>query len=161
MIRMTVKKLNRSAALLLLLSIAGCARIEENQPAVAVNSQNQTMTKPTPREDFERDKNLQAESDALLPLFDNMPPVPVYLKDEPILKAGTNTEKGSAYTHCYESEKPAIFVKKIFYQKANRNRLVNALKHELTHAWLCRKRQMSGHDEQFRRKFKQVGGFGN
>src|SRR4051812_32340751 len=47
----------------------------------------------------ERDDNLQAEMDALLSLFDQMPPVPVYLKDEPMLKAGTNTERGAAYTH--------------------------------------------------------------
>jgi hypothetical protein len=165
MIYTALKKLNRLFGFMLPLLLFGCARIEQNQPVAADNSQNQTVnqivTKPTPREKFERDKNLQAESDRLLPLFDNMPAVPVYLKDEPILKSGTNTEKGSAYTHCYESEKPAVFVKKIFYQKASRKRLVNALKHELTHAWLCRKRQMSGHDEQFRRKFKQVGGFGN
>jgi hypothetical protein len=110
---------------------------------------------------FEHDDNLQAEADALLPLFDNMPPVPVYLKDEPFLKTGTNTEKGAAYTHCYSRELPTIFVKKIFYQKTNRKQLVNLLKHELTHAWLCRQQLMSGHDANFRKKFKQVGGFGN
>jgi len=112
-------------------------------------------------EEFQRDNNLQAESDALLSLFDAMPPVPVYLKDEPMLKTGTNTETGAAYTHCYSQEFPTIFVKKIFYQKANRKQLVNLLKHEMTHAWLCRQQLMSGHDENFRRKFKQIGGFGN
>jgi hypothetical protein len=111
--------------------------------------------------ELERDDDLQAESDVLLPLFDAMPPVPVYLKDEPMLKTGTNTETGAAYTHCYGQELPAIYVKKIFYQKANRKQLVNLLKHEMTHAWLCRQRLMSGHDENFRRKFKQIGGFGN
>ncbi|HEX8736543.1 MAG TPA: SprT-like domain-containing protein [Pyrinomonadaceae bacterium] len=116
---------------------------------------------PVSVEEFERDNNLQAESDALLSLFDAMPPVPVYLKDEPMLKTGTNTETGAAYTHCYGHERPTIFVKKIFYQKANRKQLVNLLKHEMTHAWLCRQRLMSGHDENFRRKFKQIGGFGN
>ncbi|HEX9961226.1 MAG TPA: SprT-like domain-containing protein [Pyrinomonadaceae bacterium] len=111
---------------------------------------------------FEHDRNLQAETDALLSLFDNMPPVPVYLKDEPILKSGTNTERGAAYTHCYSQELPTIFVKKIFYQKTNRKQLVNLLKHELTHAWLCRQRSMSsGHDASFRQKFTEVGGFGN
>lgn len=110
---------------------------------------------------FEHDDNLQAEADALLPLFDEMPPVPVYLKDEPMLKTGTNTERGAAYTHCYSRELPTIFVKKIFYQKTNRKQLVNLLKHELTHAWLCRRQLMSGHDANFREKFKQVGGFGN
>jgi hypothetical protein len=116
---------------------------------------------PVSGEEFERDNQLQAESDALLPLFDAMPPVPIYLKDEPMLKTGTNTETGAAYTHCYGQEIPTIFVKKIFYQKANRKQLINLLKHEMTHAWLCRQRLMSGHDDNFRRKFKQIGGFGN
>lgn len=111
---------------------------------------------------FDSDKNLQAAADALLSLFDNMPPVPVYLKDEPILKSGTNTERGAAYTQCSRQALPTIFVKKIFYQKTNRKQLVNLLKHELTHAWLCRQRAMSvGHDAAFREKFTQVGGFGN
>lgn len=114
-------------------------------------------------ERVERDDKLQAETDALLPLFDKMPQVPVYLKDEPFLKqGGTNTERGAAYTHCDRDEFPSIFVKKIFYQKANRKQLINALKHELTHAWLCRQRLMSvGHGPLFRRKFSQVGGVGN
>ena len=111
---------------------------------------------------FEHDKKLQAETDALLSLFDKMPTVPVYLKDEPILKSGTHVEIGAAYTQCYRGDFPIIYVKKIFYQKANRKQLVNALKHELTHAWLCRRGQMSvGHGDAFRRKFAQVGGFGN
>jgi hypothetical protein len=115
-----------------------------------------------PGDNFEHDENLQAEADALLPLFDGMPKVPVYLKDEPILKSGTHTETGAAYTHCYPREFPNIFVKKIFYQKANRIQLVNALKHEMTHAWLCRRRQMSnGHGSLFRQKFSEAGGFGN
>ncbi len=110
---------------------------------------------------FERHDNLQTEADALLPLFDNMPPVPVYLKDEPVIKSGSNTERGVAYTNCESNEHPTIFVKKTFYQNANSKQLTNILKHELTHAWLCRQRQMSGHDEQFREKFREVGGFGN
>lgn len=113
-------------------------------------------------ENFETDDNLQATTDALLPLFDNMPRVPVYLKDELLLKTGTNTERGAAYTHCYRNESPAIFMKKVFYQKANRLQLSNALKHELTHAWLCRQQLMSvGHGAAFREKFIQVGGVGN
>jgi hypothetical protein len=111
---------------------------------------------------FDHDENLQTETDALLPLFDQMPTVPVYLKDEPILKSGTNTERGVAYTNCETSESPTIFIKTIFYQKTNRIQLVNILKHELTHAWLCRQNLMSArHDDRFRQKFSQVGGFGN
>ena len=111
---------------------------------------------------LDHDDKLQAETDALLALFDKMPRVPVYLKDELIQKSGTNTEKGSAYTYCYGQTRPTIFVKKIFYQKTNRKQLVNALKHELTHAWLCRQGLMSvGHNDVFRQKFKQVGGIGN
>ena len=110
----------------------------------------------------ERDDNLQAEADALLNLFENIPSVPVFLKDEPILKSGTNTETGIAYTQCYEQDFPVIFVKKGFYQKANRKQFINALKHELTHAWLCRRGEMSeGHSAKFRRKLSEVGGFGN
>jgi hypothetical protein len=87
----------------------------------------------------ERDAKLQADADALLPLFGNMPPVPVYLSDEAIDRnSGSNTEKGIAYTHCFDHETPAIYVKKSFSQTTNRKQLTNALKHELTHAWLCR-----------------------
>ncbi len=90
-----------------------------------------------------------------------MPSVPIFIKDEPITKNGTNTERGVAYTVCENYENPTIFVKKVFYQKANRKQRVNILKHELTHAWFCRKRISAGHDAGFREKFKHVGGFGN
>jgi hypothetical protein len=110
---------------------------------------------------LESDNQLQVEADALLPLFENMLPVSVYLKDEPTIKSGTNTERGVAYTTCDNYETPLIVVKKNFYNKANRKQLVNILKHEMTHAWLCRQNLMSGHDERFRRKFAEVDGFGN
>ncbi len=110
---------------------------------------------------FDVDENLQAETDALLSLFDQMPSVRIKIKEEPILSSGTNTERGVAYTNCENHGFPTIFVKKIFYQKANRKQLTNILKHELTHAWLCRQQLMAGHDERFREKFTQVGGFGN
>ena len=126
----------------------------ENQPFGGDESLN-----PAPQ--FESNDKLQTEADALMPLFDNMPPVPVYLKDEPVIKSGSNTERGVAYTHCERHENPTIFIKKDFYEQANRKQLVNILKHELTHAWLCRGQLMSGHDEKFRRKFAEVGGFGN
>jgi hypothetical protein len=112
-------------------------------------------------EELISDRKLQSETDALLPLFDNMPPVPVYLRDEPIVKSGTNTERGVAYTNCGKNELPAIFVKRVFYEKTNQKQLTNILKHELTHAWLCRQNFMNGHDDNFRRKFAEVGGFGN
>jgi SprT-like family. len=110
---------------------------------------------------FEYDENLQTLANSLLPLFENMPPVPVYSVDEPILKSGANTETGLAYTHCYNHEIPKIFIKKDFYQKTNNKFLTNIVKHELTHAWLCRQRLMNGHDERFRKKFAEVGGVGN
>jgi SprT-like family len=109
----------------------------------------------------EKDKQLQTKADSLLSFFDNMPPVPVFTKDEPILKTGTNTERGIAYTICESRINPTIFVKKIFYQKANQKQLINMLKHELTHAWFCRQGIQIGHGEQFRKKFKEIGGFGN
>lgn len=115
-----------------------------------------------PIEAFEHDENLQSQADALLALFDNMPRVPVFIKDAPVFKNGTNTERGAAYTDCDRQQFPTVYVKKIFYQKANQKQLVNALKHELTHAWLCRQGLMSvGHGDLFRRKFTEVGGFGN
>jgi hypothetical protein len=138
-------------SLLLLLILSNPA--PENQPF--------SVEIPAFPENSEHNENLQADADALLPLFDKMPPVPVYLKDEAFLKSGTNTEKGAAYTHCYNHDFPTVYVKKVFYETANRKQLVNLLKHELTHAWLCRQRRMSGHDAEFRRKFTEVGGVGN
>lgn len=107
------------------------------------------------------DPKLQAEADALLALFDKMPPVSVYLTGETIRKSGTNTERSVAYTHCESHTNPAIYLKRDFYEKTNKKQITNILKHELTHAWLCRQKLMSGHDENFRRKFAEVGGFGN
>ena len=117
--------------------------------------------KPKPEEKGERNAKLQSDTDALLPLFGKMPPVPVFLKDEVINREGTNVERGVAYTTCENKNQPTIFVKKVFYEKANRKMLENILKHELTHAWQCREGLTWGHDAQFRKKFKEVGGFGN
>lgn len=155
-----VKKLYWLVGFTLPLLLFGCGRAVQIQPA-ANDSSNQVVEKKEPIEKFESDENLQAQADALLPLFDDMPPVPVYVNDEPIIKSGTNTEKSVAYTLCDRHKFPSIFVKKVFYQKTNQKRIANALKHELTHAWLCRKGMPWGHDAEFRKKFKQVGGFGN
>ena len=106
-------------------------------------------------------ESLQAESDALLSLFDEMPSVAVFVDDRPIQASGTSIDTGVAFTSCETSEKPVIYLKKDFYEKTNRKQLVNILKHELTHAWACRQNVMGGHDELFRRKFTSVGGFGN
>jgi hypothetical protein len=107
------------------------------------------------------DAALQAEADDLLSFFDSMPSVPVYLSDEPIKKDGTNTERGVAYTNCDDMHVPSIVFKRDFRDRVNDKQRTNILKHELTHAWLCRKRLMNGHDELFRRKFESIGGFGN
>lgn len=120
-----------------------------------------TVAKPETAEKRERNAKLQSDADALLPLFGKMPQVPVYLKDEIINKEGTNTERGVAYTTCENKNQPVIYVKKVFYEKSNRKMLVNILKHELTHAWQCREGMMLGHNSQFRKKFEEVGGFGN
>ena len=116
---------------------------------------------PTPKPDFETDARLQIQANSLLKLFGNMPYVPVFIKDEPIIKTGSETQKGVAYTTCENKKDPTIFVKKIFYQKANEKQLTNILKHELVHAWFCRQGEIIGHDERFRKKFKEVGGIGN
>ena len=113
------------------------------------------------KENFERSAKLQTETDALLPLFGKMTPVPVFLKDEIINKQGSNIERGVAYTACENKNQPTIFVKKVFFEKSNKKQLVNILKHELTHAYFCRQGVQEGHDARFRKKFTEVGGFGN
>jgi hypothetical protein len=150
------------ALLLLLLILSNLTTISAPTQAFKMEKAAVPDKRLESEEKFESDDKLQAEADALLFLFDNMPPVRVHLKNEAMNKsAATNTERGAAYTFCYEQENPVIFVKQIFYKTANRKQLVNLLKHELTHAWLCRQRRMSGHDAEFRRKFTAVGGFGN
>ena len=113
------------------------------------------------KQNFERSAKLQTETDALLPLFGKMSQVPVFLKDEIISKQGSSTERGVAYTACENKNQPTIFVKKVFFEKTNRKQLVNILKHELTHAYFCRQGVQEGHDALFRKKFTEVGGFGN
>jgi hypothetical protein len=112
------------------------------------------------RKKAETDERLQAKSDSLLPLFDHMISVPVYLVDEPIIDKGNNTERSVAYTICENKDQPTIFVKKVFYAKWNETVLSNILKHELTHAWFCRQEIRAEHDQRFRKKFASVGGFG-
>jgi hypothetical protein len=104
---------------------------------------------------------LQKKADSLLNLFDNMASVPLFTKDEPILKTGTNTERGLAYTICENKNQPTVFIKKVFYEKANQKQLINILKHELTHAYFCRQGVQVDHDPRWRKKFESVGGFGN
>lgn len=135
-----------------------------NLPSISVQTSPTpipSIIKNEPPENIERNAKLQSQTDALLPLFGKMPRVFVFLKGEVINKEGNNTERGVAYTNCNNQNEPTIFVKKIFYQKANQKQLTNILKHELTHAWQCRQKIMWGHDENFRKKFKEVGGFGN
>jgi len=149
--------------LLMISAVVGCSKptppnvVANVQPIVAniSNSQN-ANTKKT-----ERNSKLQSQADSLLFHFDRMPPVPVYLIDEPILKGGTNVENGVAYTDCGKNKTPEISMKKVFYDKGNQKQIVNILKHELTHAWQCRRGGMRGHDAEFRKKFEQAGGFGN
>jgi hypothetical protein len=138
------------------LSSDGGSPANSNIPANNPAAEKKTPATPKP----DTDPALQTQADIVLPLFDNMPAVPIYLTDEPLLKTGSEKERGVAYTVCTH-KKPAIFVKKGFYQKRNQKQLVNILKHELTHAWFCRQGIQAGHDERFRRKFKEVGGFGN
>lgn len=156
------------AALLFLAGLSGCFLTTEK----AENNQNVTNTVvsnkvipanaiPPPSEKLERDARLQNTADTFLLLFDKMPQVPVYVKNEPIIKTGSDTQRGVAYTICESKNSPTIYVKKAFYEKANDKQLKNILKHELTHAWFCRQGIKTGHDARFRKKFTQVGGFGN
>lgn len=126
-------------------------------PANVVNT-----PKPIPVKTPEQDLKLQAEADSYLKLFDNMPSVPVYLTNAAVSKSGGKIEKGVAYTTCESAARPEIWFKKDFALKTNQKQLTNIIKHELTHAWLCRQKEMAtGHGELFQKKFKSVGGFGN
>jgi hypothetical protein len=149
--KILISKLQALRLLLLLLILP------LNLPAPGLAVQNLSGE----RRAIAHDPNLQSFADALLPLFEKMPPVPVFVEDAPVVETGSSIERGVAFTECESSENPAIFVKKAFYEKANRKQLGNIIKHELTHAWLCRQNLMAGHDELFRRKFESVGGFGN
>jgi hypothetical protein len=166
-----------SAAVLLILAVAFSIKYffftstENSQSEVAVNA-NQSLTNKTDSfpinkpnaiwsDKIEKDSKLQTQADSLLNLFDKMPQVPVFLKDEPILKTGNEIERGLAYTICEPNNKPTIFIKKVFYQKNNQKQIVNILKHELTHAYFCRQGVQVGHDERWRKKFESIGGFGN
>lgn len=159
-------KLSVAVLLILTISIAIYFFITSpHSPLITEVSQPENSATPFPTpakpvENFERDMKLQAETDKLVKLF-GLRIVPVYLKDEIINKYRTNTERGVAYTTCTEKAQPIIFVKKVFYEKANRKQLVNILKHELTHAWQCSQDLTWGHDEKFYKKFRSVGGIGN
>lgn len=142
-------------------SICFFTRMKEAPLQETSNEVNTPAATQTPTPNPERDPQLQRQADALLPLFDKMSSVPIFITDAPIKKEGSNTERGVAYTNCVDFNNPSITVKKDFYQKTNRKQLTNILKHELTHAWQCRRGRMWGHDEDFRKKFTDVGGFGN
>jgi hypothetical protein len=131
--------------------------IEANKTPEQVSNLAKT---PTPKPKGERIAKLQRDADALLPLFDKMPSVPVYVVNEPIQKGETGADGGVAYNVC-ENKNPTIYMKRAFYDKGNRKQIVNILKHELTHAYFCRQGVQTGHDERFRKKFAEVGGFGN
>lgn len=162
--------IRKSVFIILFLTVAGILVLlftyysaKEKTPPAVIEAKSETIpTDDSPQKiQAVTYTKLQKEADALLPLFENMPSVPVIITDEVVLKTGKNTERGVAYTNCGERQSPSILLKKTFYEKANRKQLNNILKHEMTHAWLCRKQQMSGHDERFKKKFKEVGGFGN
>jgi hypothetical protein len=128
--------------------------VSDNKPTISNSNTVISINKN------EINTKLQSETDALLPLFNKMPQVPVYIKDEPIIKNGSETQRGVAYTTCVKKE-PTLYIKKAFYEKANNKQLTNILKHELVHSWFCRQGIKTGHDERFRKKFKSIGGFGN
>jgi hypothetical protein len=144
---------------------------ENNQTEIAANStqtstnkiNNLSINKPNINwnDKIEKDMVLQKQADSLLNLFDNMPQVPVFIKDEPILKTGTNTERGLGYTTCENKNVPTVYIKKAFYQKNNQIQIINILKHELTHAYFCRQGMQVDHDSRWRKKFESIGGFGN
>ncbi|HMS43324.1 MAG TPA: hypothetical protein PKE69_24050 [Pyrinomonadaceae bacterium] len=133
------------------------AEVNTNKPPEQISNVAKTTT---PKPKGERDAKLQRETDALLPLFDRMRSVPIYLTNEPIQKGEEGKEGGVAYNVC-ERDNPTIYMKKAFYNKGNQKQITNILKHELTHAYFCRQGIQAGHDERFRKKFTEVGGFGN
>lgn len=138
---------------------------EKNQIRTNLDSEAEQISNinaaKTPAKKLIKDAKLQAISDSLLHLFDKMSSVPVYIVDEPIGRNGVNVEHSVAYAICENQNQPTVFIKKAFYEKRNTKQLVNILKHELTHAYFCRKGIQAGHDERFRQKFREVGGIGN
>jgi hypothetical protein len=136
------------------------ARVEIAANSVA-NQVSADKTLPIRNDKIEKDARLQTQADSLLNLFDKMPSVPVFVKDEPILKTGTNTERGLGYTTCENKNVPVVYIKKVFYQKKNQKQIINILKHELTHAYFCRQGLQVDHDSRWRKKFESIGGFGN
>ncbi len=135
-------------------------RVEVGANSVA-NRVSADKILPIRNDKIEKDARLQTQADSLLNLFDNMPSVPVFIKDEPILKTGTNTERGLGYTTCENKNTPTVYIKKVFYQKKNQKQIINILKHELTHAYFCRQGLQVDHDSRWRKKFESIGGFGN
>jgi hypothetical protein len=152
--------------LLLLALLSGCAvkpgELPVNSGVMAAGNATVSNSNGSllARKKAETNEKLQAKSDSLLPLFDHMLSVPVYLVDEPVIDKGNSTERSAAYTICENKDQPTIFVKKVFYEKWNETVITNILKHELTHAWFCRQEVRAEHDERFRKKFAGVGGFG-
>jgi hypothetical protein len=152
---------NCKSLFLIAVLLAGCGQrsVVNSNSAPANSPVNRTNEEPPKGR---KESRLQAESDALVRLFGKMPKVEVFVTDEPIeKKAGSETERGVAYTTCSTEKVPTIFVKNSFYTKAPLQQRSNILKHELTHAWFCTQGIQTGHDSRFRAKFKQVGGFGN
>lgn len=157
----------RFVFVVLALTLAACAKPGGDTANLPTNV-NANLNRPSSNENraptdktVEKIPALQTEADRLLKLFDDMPAVPVFVKDAPVLKKGTNVETSVAYTDCQNKTNPTIYVKRVFYAKANQKQLTNILKHEMTHAWFCRQGVAASHDARFRRKFKEVGGFGN
>ena len=81
-----------------------------------INKTPKVKTGPSQIKKGETDPQLQDQINSLLPLFDKMPVVPIFLTDEPILKSGSETQKGVGYTICNTKDNPTIYLKKDFFR---------------------------------------------
>jgi hypothetical protein len=93
---------------------------------------------------------IQQYADSQLHLFDNMPQVPVYLRDEPM-----NEENPSA--GYYDPNNDYIVIKRVAYNQVRGGRFREIILHELTHAWVRRQGLDDGlHGPVFRKKLLEV-----
>ena len=89
-----------------------------NIEVVTENNATPTPTPTaTPKIDYETDAKLQIQANSLLKLFGNMSQVSVYIKDEPIIKSGSDTQKGVAYAICVTNKQSDYFPQKNLLSK--------------------------------------------
>jgi hypothetical protein len=105
------------------------------------------------------DPELQQIYEELSHLFGDMPIYPVMVRDTPIedIKGYPRVAEflcKSGYTKkdCW------IEIRKEYLEKSPREKVINTMKHEMTHAWLWWKGMKDDHGDEFKKKLASVGG---